>query len=83
METVFITALLGAIMSILTELAKKAGIKTSDALLILTLLAGAGYAAFVQFFPEGLQENVISFVQQAVGSAVILYAALKKIRPNS
>ena len=39
METVFITALLGAVMSMLTELAKKAGIKTSDALLMLTLLA--------------------------------------------
>jgi uncharacterized membrane protein YfcA len=70
----------GALISTLTQIAKKLNIPSTVALLGFSFLVGFGYSAFVTFVPEEMKENVVKFAVQGFTFAVTFYQFfLKKL----
>lgn len=64
---------MGIGMSFLTEMAKKFNIHPKAFILGLSLGIGCGMAIFQELVPSPVRENIVLFVQSALGTAVVIY----------
>ena len=60
-------------MTTLTSLAKKAGVPSKVAIVIVVVAFGFLYQAFQTFLDPALQEQTIAFVTGSFGTAVLVY----------
>ena len=78
MEPVFLSFIVGAIVSAITQFAKLAGANALVALGLTCALLGFGYALFLTFVGPETQEGIIEFTAKAAAYASLIYAVLIK-----
>lgn len=77
-STALFAAILGLGMSVLTEMAKIFNLPPKAFLLGFSVGIAMVVTMFDTFVPAAIRENVIMFVQAALGTAVIIYDFLVK-----
>lgn len=78
-ESLFIVALSGLFVTLVTEVSKKTKLKKEYVVLFLTAVASIGYVTLKQFTPEHILENLVSFGLQVFGVSTAIYVYLIKI----
>ena len=68
----------GITMSLITEYSKKFGYDAKTVLIILCVIVGAAYQAYVMFVDAELQEMIAVFVTSAAGTASLFYGYVIK-----
>lgn len=74
--------LVGAIVSLITQLAKKFGMKASLALTLVCIAAGILYSVVKTFVDPATLQEILLFVATAWGFANMLYNAVKIFVPS-
>jgi len=76
----FITLVLGSVLSFITNLFKRYFPNASPQILviILSVLLGIMYQLFLYFIPEEVRQNVINFMYGVLTSAVFVYEFIWK-----
>ena len=77
-NTTFISLLLGALLPMVIEYAKRRNIPTSLIFFSIALVASLGYNAFISFVPPTVKESIFSFTSQIIATSVVLYELLLK-----
>ena len=78
MEPVFLSFIVGAVVSVITQFAKLAGANPLMALGLTCGLMGFAYAIFLTFVDPSIQEGIIEFTAKAAAYASMIYAVLIK-----
>lgn len=77
---IFTSALIGGIVSILMQFAKKTGLSTSNLFALFALLCGLLWSLIEVFGPVGLTDNIFDFASKVVGSAAIVYSLFHSLK---
>jgi len=71
---IFISSLMGVVVSGIIEFGKRSGYKTSDLFIGLSLLFGLIWGSIELFAPVGLSDNILDFSAKIMGTAAIVYS---------
>lgn len=72
METL-VPIIAGAIITAMTQFAKRAGLSNRLVLAIFVVIAASAYTAYQYFVDQVIKEQVAAFATQTLGSAVFFY----------
>lgn len=77
-NTTFFSLLIGALLPMVIEFAKRRKIPTSLIFFVIAVVASLGYNVFSAFVPENVKASIFSFTSQIIATSVILYEVLLK-----
>lgn len=77
-----IPVVIGVLVTLVTQLVKKTGIRGSYLALGLSVLAGIGWVTFTEFTDAAVQEQILAFITKVYGVSVGLYElVIRQLNP--
>ncbi len=75
---VLLMAVVGLVVSLVSELSKKSSVPVGAVLVFLSIIVASFYQGIVQFAPEVFKANLSTFALGTMGTASLIYGFLLK-----